>query len=129
MRLLGFNRSFRSLWIGQALANFGDVLYIVALVSLLLCVLMGPAYQVRDISQLTLFQTQTEERKLSKVFAARGTLVHALFGPAVLLMGVIAEQVHVSAAYLTAAVLFGLSALLGFTHEAFRSARNVDLSA
>jgi MFS family permease len=80
-------------------------------IALLLCVLMGPAYQIRDIAQATLFQLEVEDRKLAKVNAARGTLIYALFGLAILLMALLSEWFNISIVYLAAAAIYGLSAL------------------
>jgi MFS family permease len=80
-------------------------------IALLLCVLMGPAYQIRDIAQATLFQLEVEDRKLAKVNAARGTLTYALFGLAILLMALLSEWFNISIVYLAAAAVYGLSAL------------------
>ena len=82
-------------------------------VAIVLCIAMGPAYQIRDIAQSTLFQTVAEERKLAKVNAARDTLVYALFGLAVLLMAQVTELVSVNAAYILSACLYGVSAFIG----------------
>lgn len=39
--------------------------------ALLLCILMGPAYQIRDVSQQTILQTETPVHDLSKVYSAQ----------------------------------------------------------
>ncbi len=111
---------------GSLMAVFTAMFAIIPIpiIAVLLCVFMGPAYQMRDIAQITLIQTTVDENKLAKVNAARDTLIYALFGVAVLFMGMIAEQFSVSIAYLTAAALYGVSAILGLGIRNFSSERN-----
>lgn len=80
-------------------------------VAVLLCVLMGPAYQIRDIAQATLFQLEVEDKKLAKVNAARNTLIYSLFGLATMLMAFLSEWFSISVVYLIAAAIYGLSSV------------------
>ncbi|GAX91555.1 MFS transporter [Effusibacillus lacus] len=81
-------------------------------VALILCGLMGPAYQLRDISQRTVFQKHVDETVLPKVFSAQATILYTSFGLSVLLMGFVADVFGVRTAYLLAAGLFFVSAFL-----------------
>ncbi|TLS34951.1 MFS transporter [Pseudalkalibacillus caeni] len=93
-------------------------------VALLLCITMGPAYSIRDIAQITIFQTVTDERRMAKAYAARNTIVYSLFGLSVLAMGAVAESYGVSAAYLLAAILYFLSAAIGLFARSLFQVKN-----
>lgn len=80
--------------------------------ALLLCVLMGPAFQMRDISQRTIFQTRVGAAELASVYAAQGTLLSVAFGVSVMVMGLISDLFGIRVTYLTAGGLFLLSGLL-----------------
>ncbi|MFB9326526.1 MFS transporter [Paenibacillus aurantiacus] len=81
-------------------------------VALLLCLLMGPAFQMRDIAQRTIFQTRVGAAELARVYAAQGTLLSVTFGVSVMVMGLIADWFGVRTTYLTAGGLFLLSGML-----------------
>ncbi|MFC4098140.1 MFS transporter [Paenibacillus xanthanilyticus] len=81
-------------------------------IALLLCLLMGPAFQMRDIAQRTIFQTRIKPEELASVYAAQGTLLSVTFGVSVLVMGLVTDLLGVRATYLTAGGLFLLSGML-----------------
>ncbi|TYP74873.1 MFS transporter [Paenibacillus methanolicus] len=81
-------------------------------VALLLCLLMGPAFQMRDIAQRTIFQTRVKAEELASVYAAQGTLLSITFGVSVMIMGLVTDLFGVRATYLTAGGLFLLSGML-----------------
>lgn len=59
--------------------------------ALLLCILMGPAYQIRDVSQQTILQTETPIHELSKVYAAHYVLSSVSVGLSIFFVGMIAD--------------------------------------
>ncbi|OLP63080.1 hypothetical protein BACPU_34800 [Bacillus pumilus] len=59
--------------------------------ALLLCILMGPAYQIRDVSQQTILQTETSVRDLSKVYSAHYVLSSVSVGLSIFFVGFIAD--------------------------------------
>ncbi|MFS0657049.1 MFS transporter [Bacillus sp. 179-C3.3 HS] len=59
--------------------------------ALLLCILMGPAYQIRDVSQQTILQTETPASYLSKVYSAHFVLSSVSVSLSILLVGIIAD--------------------------------------
>ncbi|SFS72528.1 MFS transporter [Marininema halotolerans] len=82
-------------------------------VSLALCVLMGPCYQLRDITQQTLFQQAIPADVLPKAFSAHGTLMYGIFGLGVVINGAIADHFGARSVYLVASVLLISSVLIG----------------
>lgn len=98
--------------LGISLMTFGYALTSLPVAALLLCVLMGPAFQLRDIAQRTIFQTNVEISELPKVYAAQGTIIAVTFGVSVLVMGLITDLFGVRITYLTSAGLFALSGML-----------------
>lgn len=85
------------------------------LIALILCLIMGPPYQAREIAQRTLFQTETSLDQMPKVFAAHSTLSYAVFGIAALGMGYLADLLPVQTVYFISAALSGCSALISLT--------------
>jgi MFS family permease len=83
--------------------------------ALLLCVLMGPAFQLRDIAQRSIFQTQVKISELPQVYSAQGTIISGTFGISVLVMGIVTDLFGVRVTYLTASVLFFISGLIALT--------------
>ncbi|MDX8361537.1 MFS transporter [Cytobacillus sp. IB215316] len=81
-------------------------------VPILLSIINGPAYQLRDISQQTLFQQNVEDKHLPKVFAAKGLLTSATLGISIGIMGVISDTFGVQYTFFIAASLYGISAVL-----------------
>ncbi|MBA4493070.1 MFS transporter [Paenactinomyces guangxiensis] len=84
----------------------------IPIIALLLCLIMGPPYQAREIAQRTLFQTQTPPEQMPKVYAAHSTMSYAVFGLGVLGMGFLADHYPVQNVYIIAAILSGCSALI-----------------
>lgn len=81
-------------------------------ISLGIVLLMGIPYQLRDISQQTIFQKNVEYSILPIVFSAHGILIYMVFGLSVLIMGLLSDLFGVKTVYLTAGTLYGISALL-----------------
>ncbi|GAB6931851.1 MFS transporter [Calditerricola satsumensis] len=81
-------------------------------VALVLCLLMGPAFQVRDVAQRTLMQHSVDPLQLPVVLAAHGILVNAAFALSVLVMGWVADAFGIRAAYGMAAAVSALAVVL-----------------
>ncbi|MFE6077178.1 MFS transporter [Paenibacillus sp. NPDC057886] len=82
--------------------------------ALVLCVLMGPAYQIRDVAQQTAFQSSVPVESLSKVYAAHGIVLSAAMSISTVIFGLIADQMGVRLVYLIGGVLFIVSSLCSF---------------
>ncbi|AYV70978.1 MULTISPECIES: MFS transporter [Niallia] len=85
------------------------------ILALLLCIAMGPAYQIRDVAQQTAFQINIQTIDLPKVFASQSILLSTVSGLSIFLIGFIADFVGIRAVYIFAAILIFISALLSFT--------------
>ncbi|MDQ0891398.1 putative MFS family arabinose efflux permease [Paenibacillus sp. V4I9] len=109
-----------------SLMTLGYALTSLPTVALILCMLMGPAYQLRDIAQRTIFQTNVAVSELPKVFAAQGSIIAVTFGVSVLIMGLITDLFGVRIAYLAAAGLFALSALMALVFARTMNVKNLE---
>ncbi|MFP3723248.1 MFS transporter [Niallia circulans] len=85
------------------------------ILALLLCIAMGPAYQIRDVAQQTAFQINIQTIDLPKVFASQSILLSTVTGLSIFLIGFIADFVGIRAVYIFASILIFISALLSFT--------------
>lgn len=68
--------------------------------ALLLCILMGPAYQIRDVSQQTILQTETPVHDLSKVYSAQYVLSSISVSLSIFFVGLIADAFGTRFVYL-----------------------------
>ncbi|MFX0111874.1 MFS transporter [Bacillus pumilus] len=68
--------------------------------ALLLCILMGPAYQIRDVSQQTILQTETPVHDLSKVYSAQYVLSSISVSLSIFFVGLIADTFGTRFVYL-----------------------------
>jgi len=73
-------------------------------IALLLVVLMGPFYQLRDISQLTYIQKNVVG--LAKLYAAKDNLYYIVFALSVFLSGLISDYIGVVYVYYFAFILY-----------------------
>lgn len=106
---------FKALWIGSlsmAIFTFFFAWNTIPILSLILCVFMGPPYQAREIAERTLLQKHTSIEEMPKVFSAYSTLGYTLFGLGVLIAGWTVDHFHVQLVYVSAAILSGVSALI-----------------
>ncbi|CAM3987205.1 hypothetical protein [Mesobacillus zeae] len=76
-----------------------------AWVALVLVVLMGPFYQLRDISQQTFIQKVTPDDTLPKLYAAKDNLYYLIFALSVFPAGVISDFASVVYVYFLASLL------------------------
>lgn len=91
--------------------------------ALLLCILMGPMYQIRDVCQISVLQDVIPSDKRAGVMAARGALLHPWSALAILLMGWLADWLGVRFVFFLAAGLYALTALLVILQSELRNYR------
>lgn len=108
--------------LGISIGSFGVSILVllysfntVPVISLLFVFLMGPFYQLRDISQRTYIQENTDVHLLPKIYSAADSLYYITFGFSVFLMGLIADYFNVRAVYLLAAILYFASSIIGLS--------------
>jgi len=107
-----------SMAIGSFLFSFFTFLYgmnSTPYLSLLLCIAMGPAYQLRDVAQQTAFQTSVDSVVLTKVYASRSIVLSTITSCSIALIGFIADTFGIRSVYIFGSVLIAISALLSFT--------------
>lgn len=80
-----------------------------AWIALLLVVLMGPFYQLRDISQQTYIQRNI--KGLAKFYAAKDNLYYIVFALSVFLSGLISDYIGVVYVYYFAFILYFISSI------------------
>lgn len=83
-------------------------------IALILVLLMGPSYQIRDLAQETMFQNSTDEQTLTKIFAARSALVQFIFIFSIIGIGVIVDLIGPRLVYILSGCLLMFSSLYGF---------------
>lgn len=83
-------------------------------VALALCVLMGPAYQIRDIAQQTIIQTSVNTNELPKIYASHGILTSTSVSLSIFLVGLISDFFGVRVVYIFAGIVVLLSSFLSF---------------
>ncbi|MFD0771985.1 MFS transporter [Bacillus sp. CGMCC 1.60114] len=106
-----------SMAIGSFLFSVLTLLYglnSIPLLSLLLCIAMGPAYQIRDVAQQTAFQINIDVSLLPKVYASRGVLLSTISSLSIFIVGMIAEYLGIRMVYIFGAALICISAGLSF---------------
>lgn len=82
------------------------------LISIGIVILMGIPYQLRDITQQTIFQKNVEYSILPIILSAHSILTYSVFGLSVLFMGLISDIFGVKIVYFIAGTFYGISALL-----------------
>jgi len=75
------------------------------IVAIILVLLMGPVYQIRDVSQQTLLQSSVPASQLSKIYAAHSVLLSSVGGLSVLLVGITADLFGVRWVYILGGIL------------------------
>jgi MFS family permease len=81
--------------------------------ALVLLIMMGPAYQLRDVAQETIYQNTCSNGMLPKVIAAKSTLVQAVFILSTAFVGTVADLLGVRFVYLFSSFILLLTALIG----------------
>ncbi|MED5053823.1 MFS transporter [Anoxybacillus rupiensis] len=82
------------------------------IVALTLVFIMGPFYQLRDVSQNTYFQSSIEESYLPKVYSTQSNIYYIVFSISVFLMGTISDFLGVKLVYILASILYFTSSFL-----------------
>ncbi|EIT86140.1 hypothetical protein A374_06061 [Fictibacillus macauensis ZFHKF-1] len=103
--------------VGSACFSLLTLLYglsTMPLLSLVLCVLMGPSYQLRDVSQETAFQSSVHAEQLPNVYGARSVLLSLTSASSIPLFGFIADHYGIRSVYVIASIFISFSALLAF---------------
>ncbi|MED1613079.1 MFS transporter [Bacillus paranthracis] len=111
------NNLIRSMAIGSLLFSILTFLYGITssgFIALFLCILMGPCYQIRDISQTTVLQSSVAPSLLSKMYTAHGALLSTASGLSMLSVGIITDLFGVRTIYILASILILCSACLSF---------------
>lgn len=84
--------------------------------ALLLVLFMGPAYQIRDLAQETMFQNSTDEKTLTKILAAKSALVQCIFIFSIVGIGALTDLIGVRLVYILSGGLLIFSSIFGFVH-------------
>ncbi|GAA0358943.1 MFS transporter [Bacillus horti] len=77
--------------------------------ALIVCVLMGPVYQAREICQETIMQDVLEEKERANVMAARSALLTPWSSLTFLIMGFIGEKIGIQWVFILGGALYGLT--------------------
>ncbi|MFA2808092.1 MFS transporter [Bacillus mycoides] len=121
----------RSMAIGSLMFSILTFLYGMTssgFIALFLCVLMGPCYQIRDISQTTVLQSSVTPSLLSKMYTAHGALLSTASGLSMLSVGIITDIFGVRTIYIIAAFLILCSACLSFNLLKYQKTEQKDIS-
>ncbi len=125
------NNLIRSMAIGSLMFSILTFLYGMTssgFIALFLCVLMGPCYQIRDISQTTVLQSSVAPTLLSKMYTAHGALLSTASGLSMLSVGIITDLFGVRTIYIIAAFLILCSACLSFSLLKYNQTDQKDIS-
>lgn len=117
---------FRAIMIGSFFVSFLVFLYAlnkIAVIAILLVILMGPFYQLRDIAQQIFIQKQLREESLAKLYAAKDNLYYLVFTFSVFITGLISDYFGVIFVYYFAGLLYLASSLYAYTQ--FKRAKSV----
>ncbi|MBU8771787.1 MFS transporter [Cytobacillus oceanisediminis] len=82
--------------------------------ALLFVILMGPAYQLRDLAQTTMYQNSADETILTKILAAKSVLNELIFVFSILGIGVLTDLIGVRLIYILSGILLIISSIFGF---------------
>lgn len=99
----------------------------IPIMALILCIAMGPAYQLRDVAQQTALQSSVDQELLPKIYASRDILLSTVTSLSIAFMGLIADTLGIRMVYIAGSICIAISAALSFT--LLKSQRNSALSA
>ncbi|MBN2907962.1 MFS transporter [Polycladomyces sp. WAk] len=102
--------------LSMALLTFLFAINTNAILALVLCILMGPIYQAREICQETVLQDVITPRERANVMAARNAILTPWWGMTYLIMGWAADRMDIQSIYILAAVLYGVTFFIVFLH-------------
>ncbi len=97
--------------LSMSLLTFFFALNSNAVLALVICMFMGPFYQVREICQETVLQDVISPRERANVMAARNAVLTPWSAMTHLMMGWLADRMDIQSAYILAAILYGLTFL------------------
>ena len=121
----------KSMAIGSFLFGILTLLYglnSTPIFALLLCVAMGPAYQIRDVAQQTSFQSSINLALLPQVYASRGILLSTITASSTALVGFVSDHFGIKMVYILGAILIFISAIMSFALN-HKIERNSSISA
>lgn len=84
--------------------------------ALIIVLFMGPAYQIRDLAQETMFLNSTNEDTLTKMLAAKSTLIQFIFIFSIIGIGALTDLIGVRLVYILSGCLLIASSIYGFFH-------------
>nr|MDH3163688.1 MFS transporter [Bacillus licheniformis] len=88
------------------------------LLSVILCIMMGPLYQVRDVSQTVILQDTLTDEERAPVTAAKNTILAAWSIITIAIMGALADLIGVRSVFIGyAAVLYAGTAATFFVRD------------
>lgn len=87
----------------------------IPVVALILCIAMGPAYQLRDVAQQTALQSSVDQEMLPKIYASRDILLSTVTSVSIAVIGLIADTLGIRMVYIAGAICIAISAGLSFT--------------
>lgn len=99
----------------------------IPIVALILCIAMGPAYQLRDVAQQTALQSSVNQEMLPKIYASRDILLSTVTSLSIAVIGLIADTLGIRMVYIAGSICIAISAGLSFT--LLRLQRNSALAA
>ncbi|NEN87149.1 MFS transporter [Paenibacillus elgii] len=112
-----------SMLLGASLFGLLTLLYgfvLNSMLALLLVLLMGPAYQIRDLAQESMVQNSSDEHTLLKVAAARSTLVQLISMLSIAVIGVVTDLIGVRLVYIASGCVLLVSSAYGFVQLLLR---------
>lgn len=86
----------------------------VPIMALILCIAMGPAYQLRDVAQQTALQSSVDQELLPKIYASRDILLSTVTSLSIAVMGLIADTLGIRMVYIAGSIFIAISAGLSF---------------
>lgn len=87
----------------------------IPIVALILCIAMGPAYQLRDVAQQTALQSSVNQEMLPKIYASRDILLSTVTSLSIAVIGLIADTLGIRMVYIAGSICIAISAGLSFT--------------
>ncbi|GAE37714.1 MFS transporter [Halalkalibacter akibai] len=93
----------------------------IPIIAVLLCILMGPMYQARDICQVAIMQDAIPEKRRAGIMAARSAFLTPWNGIMVLVVGFAADVFSVQVIYLVAGILYFIGSLIAFKQKSLRT--------
>lgn len=93
----------------------------IPIVAFLLCIIMGPLYQIRDICQETMLQDVIPSNELASTLAARSAILYPWVGIAYAVMGYLSDILGIRYVYILAAMLYSVTCLLVFIQPNIRN--------